>query len=308
MSRLTERVKWFYHFLGSKELALSLLLLLCFVLLQKAFIQTEDIHLGVLARILFGFMGLNLILCTVRRMRSLSKPVLVVHLGTILTLAGSVISSFGFIATVNIYEGSMTDTAYRWDKKNDLPLGVNLTVRKMHTESYPVPVKVGVLKGEEKVALFELKTGESFHLEPYTVKVDSLEILSESLRLSVFDGGRLIGSADTEGEKNLPTDFPYDFQLVAFKTPRLKRAWADLALSKDSHVLAEGTSEVNKPLTWEKLTFYYTKMERDRYGLPYAGIQITNDPGKPYVYSGFAVIGIGSVMYLLRKRIKAAKR
>jgi hypothetical protein len=307
VSRLSKRFEWIYHFLASKELALSLLLLLCFVLVQRTFTEKEDIYLGGLPRIVFGFMGLNLVLCTLRRIRNLSKPVLVIHLGIILTLAGAVTSSLGYVATVNIYEGSTVDTVYRWDKKEDMPLGVNLAVGKMHTESYPVSVKVGVLRGEEKVSLFELKTGESFHLEHYTVRVDSLEILSENLRLSVFDGGRLIGSADTEGEKHLPPDFPYDFKLVAFKNPHLKRAWVDLVLSKDSQVLAEGTSEVNRPLTWGKLTFYYTKMSKDPSGFPYAGIQITHDPGKPYVYLGFAVIGIGSGMYLLRRLAKVGK-
>jgi len=306
VSSLLKRAEWLYHLLGSKKVAAILLLLLCVMLIPRTFTETTDIHLSTFPSIIFGCMGLNLLLCTVQRIKVLSLPVLIMHFGALLVIAGAVISSLGFVATVNIYEGTTVDSAYRWDEKRDMPLGVDLTVKKINIEYYSVPVKVGVLRGEEKVGLFELKTGESFTLDRYRVRVDSLEMPLEYLRLSVLEGDHLLGKADTSGEGDLPLDFPYDFKLVAYKNPSLKRVWVDLKLSKDSHVIAEGSTEVNKPLTWEKSSYHTTKIEADRFGLRFAGIQITNDPGKPYVYSGFAVMGIGSSLYFLKRLAKAA--
>ena len=296
--RFSRGFEWSYRFLASKKLAAGLFLFLCLVLIPRTFWDAGNIYLSTVSNVLIGLMGLNLATCTLRRMKTLPKSVLVIHLGAVIVLAGAVISSLGFVATVNIYEGTVADTAYRWDIKQDMPLGVDLTVRKINMEYYPVSVKVGVLKGKEKFALFVLKTGESFNLEGYNVRADSLDFPSENLRLSIYDGGRFIGSADATGASDLPPGFPYEFKLVAYKNPSVKRAWLDLALSRGSGLIAEGTTEVNRPFTWGELNFYNTKISADSYGMPFAGIQISKDPGKPYVFFGLAVLAIGSVMYL----------
>jgi len=132
------------------------------------------------------------------------------------------------------------------------------------------------------------------------VKAEALEFPSETLRLSVFDQGRFIGSADSAGQAGtLPEDFPYGFRLVAYQNPLLKRVWVDLALSRESEVLAEGPSEVNNPLTWKRLRFFNTQTDADEFGLPYAGIQITDDPGRPFVFVGFGVLSLGGLLFFL---------
>jgi len=280
---------------------------LCLILIPTTFIEERGIYLNRAISAVLGLIGLNLLLCTLRRIKTVSMPVLILHCGTILTLAGGVVSSFGFVATVNVYEGSTVDKVYRWDIKKDIPLGVELTVKKINIDYYPIPVKVGVLKDKEKVGLFVLKTGEGFNLENYKVKVDALEFPSENLKLSIFNQGHFIGTADTSGESNLSQDFPYKFVLVAFKNPHLKRMWVDLSLSRGSAIIAEGTSEVNRPFKWQGLYFYHTATERSPYGIPYAGIQITKDPGRPYVFLGFGVTGSGAILYLIRRIARRRK-
>ncbi len=306
VSRLSGRLKWLYHFLASKGLALSLFGILCLILIPWTLAEKTSIYINGLLRGFLGLTGLNLLFCTLLRMKTISKPILIMHLGTIVTLLGTVIGFFGFVATVNIYEGTTVDKVYRWDINEDIPFGMDLTLKKINMEYYPIPVKVGVLRGNEKAGLFTLKTGESFNLEGYKIKAETLEFPSESLRLSIFNNGHFIGFADTSGGKDLPPDFPYKFVLVAFKNPSLKRIWIDLSLSKGSEIIAEGTSEVNSPFTWEGIRFHHTQVARDLYGIPYAGIQITKDPGRPYIFFGFGIMGLGSILYLL-KRVYGSK-
>ncbi|OGW32197.1 MAG: ResB-like family cytochrome C biogenesis protein, partial [Nitrospirae bacterium GWC2_42_7] len=293
--------KRLYQILISKQLAAALFAAVCIFSIPGTFTEERYLYSGIIISVIFGLMGLNLLFCTLERARVLSKPVILMHIGGLVVLVSGVISSFGFLATVNIYEGNMTDKAYRWDIKQDVPLGVDLAVKKINTEYYPVPVKVGVKRGEEKVGLFELKTGESFSIGDYSIKAENIELPSESLSLSIFQQNNFIGSANTSGTVDLPDNFPYRFVLVAFQDPRLKRVWVDLSISDGNNVIAEGSSEVNSPFKWNGLNFYHTEINSDKYGFKYAGMQVTRDPGKPYVFFGFSIMGIGCLMYFLKK-------
>ena len=292
----TNRLDSTYQFLASKRLALILFSMLCLSLVPGTFAE-KDFHVNTVSRALLGLLGLNLLLCTARRIRTLPRPVLVTHLGAILIIAGAVTSSFGYIATVNVYEGTAVDTAYRWDLERNEPLGFDLSLRKIGIEYYPVPVRVGVLKGTEKFKLEELRTGESFSLGEYTVRVDSLELPRKELLLSVFQGDRLLGTIDTGGTGTISPGFPYGFRLVAYQNPVFQRVRADLSLSRGTEMLAEGTTEVNSPFGWNRLSFHLTQIEWDPYGAPYAGIQVVKDPGTPIVYTGFAVLSAGALLW-----------
>ena len=290
----------FYRYLCSTELAIALFLAICILAIPGTFSETRKIYSSPLFVTLLGLLGFSTLACTLKRIKGLPLSVLLIHGGVILILAGAVVSSFGFVSTVNIYEGTGVNEAYRWDKNADTPLGFELKVKKIYTEYYPVPVKVGVLKGGEKFALFTLNTGESFNLGVYTVRIVSLDSVQKKLNLSISRQGHLIGSADTSGWRELPADFPYDFRLVAYKNHSLKRMWVDLQLSRDSRTIAEGSSEVNRPFQWGGLDFFHVQTERDQSGRSYAGIQIVKDPGRPIVFSGFVIVGLGVLLFLLK--------
>lgn len=293
--------RWLYNLFSSKELTIGLLPVLCLLLAVTTFTEGNIPLIWNIISGLLWMLVINISLCTIQRIKTLSGPVLLMHLGVIIAFAGGGISSYGFVATVNIYEGDVADKVYRWDLEKEVSPGVEIMIKKLHEEYYPVPVKVGVLRGEEKFGLFILKTGEDFVLEEYTVLVDELELYAKKLNLRVYYKDDFIGSADTSGTGTLPDDFPFAFKLVAYQNPIIKKTWMELVLLRDSAMVAEGKVGVNSPLKWGGMNFYHTATSRDESGKPFVGVQITKDPGTAYVYTGFILIALGGVYYLLKR-------
>ena len=117
-----------------------------------------------------------------------------------------------------------------------------------------------------------------------------------------MQGKRTLGTATTAGESSLlPEGFPFEFKLVAFQNPILRRTWIDLKLVRDAAIIAQGSTEINRPFEWNGLYFYSTALDRTPNGEPFAGIQIVNDPGRPVVFAGFALAGLGAVALFIRR-------
>ena len=299
-------VKRLATYLASVECAVLLFLLIAVVAIPGTFSESRAIYKSPFFLCLLAAFGLNLLLCSLKRIKNLSRPVLVLHGGVLLTLVGCIATSFGFVATSYVYEGHQAERFYRWDTKQDSDLGFALVVDKINRKFTPVPVKVGVLMGESKKGLHVLKTGESFMLAPYRVVAEDFELPAERLKLSVYEGDHHIGTFVTSGSSDLPLDFPYQFRLVAFQTPLLLREWVALSLVRNGEVVAQGTTEVNHPFLWNGLFFYNTRNVFEGEDTPYAGIQIVRDPGRPVVFTGFAVIGLGAVLSFRRRIFRKA--
>lgn len=288
-------------FLASTELAIWLFGALSLLAIPGTFTESRTIYHSPPFVGLIALFALNLSCCTIKRWRALAKSTVILHGGVLLTLAGCVMTSFGYVATVNVYEGTSVSEVFRWDKNADTPLGMQLEVKQIHREFYPVPVRVGVMKGSEKYRLFTLKTGEKFEVPGYQVVASTFDPKTTELSLNVYQGGSMIGVVDTSGKSTLPVGFPYVFKLVSYKDPFLKRIWIDLVLARDGKTLGSGTAEINGPFTWEGLYFYNTQIASDKDGRSFAGIQIVKDPGRPVVFSGFAIMCLGAVLAFYRR-------
>ncbi|GAM11307.1 resB-like family protein [Geobacter sp. OR-1] len=293
----------FWSLLTSTRFALALFGVLSVLALLGTLPGLEVVYHHPVFRTLVGLLGFSTLACTLQKRKSLKWHVLVIHSGVVITLIGGMVSWLGYVATVNAYEGDKIDTFFRWDIEKDVPLGFSMIIKRINTDFYPVPVKVGIMHGTEKKELFILKTGESFQLGQFRVRADRLEPKSEKLSLTVFRNGEKIGSADTDGVAALPPDFPYSFKLVAYQEPVLKRMWVDLSLSSNGRTLAEGSSEVNAPMHWNGLSFFHTQVAFDPSGRQYAGIQIVKDPGMPLVFAGMIVTSLGGLFAFARRKV-----
>ncbi len=185
---LLNKIDDIYRLLASKKFALYLFIGLSIVLVPKTFVSQPITYLDWTMRVVLGLLLVNLLLCTIQRFKALRKATLLIHIGTIVTIAGGLISGLGYVATINIHEGSTVDTVFRWDIEKDINLGFDLKIKEIKREFYPIPVKVGVLNKGEKDSLQMVKTGESFQWKEFKVLVDSLDFEQQELFLKVFVG------------------------------------------------------------------------------------------------------------------------
>lgn len=305
MSQLTQTNTGFpgkaIEYFTSPTVTLGLFAGLVILLIPSTLFPRYTSLLLIPAKGILALIGLSIVTCTLRKLKTLQKSTLLVHLGTLAVLAGGMASSLGYIATVNVYEGTSIDTVFRWDNQEDYPLGFDLRVARINTSFYPVDVKVGVLKNGLKAELVMSRTENFFVFEGYRVQIVNLDPKEKKLEIAIQSlAGERIGTLSTSGRKDLPSDFPLDFQLIAFRDPVIKRMWADLELWQNGKLLATGISEVNRPFRWQGMRFFLTQVAADSRGRAYAGIQISRDPGTPYVYAGFIILCLGFLLVLKR--------
>jgi len=292
----------FIEWLSSTRLTIILFGLLAAAAIPGTLLQSQrEYYSHPVFVVLLSAFALHLALCTATRWRSLSGSTLVVHLGVLLTMAGAVITGTGYVATINIHEGGSSNTVYRWDLEKDAPFSHEIRVRKINRVFQPVPLQIGVMKGGEKHALKTVKTGETFQLDGFTVRVDYFDPWFELVSLSVLKDGQVLGTADTAGMSTLPADFPFSFKLVAFKNTVIKKFWVDLDFLENGHIVKSGTTEINAPLHWNGVDFFNTLISLDENKRPYAGIQIVRDPGKYVVYTGMFILSIGTILAWYRR-------
>lgn len=245
-------------------------------------------------------LSINLIICTIRHWRRLPVSVLFIHIGILFILFGGILGKLGFIATINIYEGDSTSSAYRWDCEEERPLGFSLMVKRINQEYYPTSVRVGVLVDGVPSELCELTTGGSTVCAGLLIEALTLDPTFPSLTFAVTPsrGGHREVITITTKDRGIEGTA---FQLVAFKTPAVKRTWVDLAITSQGVPLATGQAEVNHPFIWQGYRFFHTANGTDPTGRTYAGIQIVKDLGVPLVYLGFALLTVGNLLFFIKK-------
>ena len=294
----------FIQWLSSTQLSLILFGLLAAAAIPGTLLKSQRDYYNhpVFQVLLFAF-ALHLAICTVKRWKSLSRTTLIVHAGVLITLAGAFWTGRGYVATINIYEGDSSNSVYRWDLQQDAPFGYEIRVKKIITEFHPVPLQIGVMKGDQKYVPkpFEVKTGETFPLDGYSVKAERFDPMREAVTITVMKGTSPIGSADTLGISSLPADFPFSFKLVAFQDAVIKRFGVDLELLENGHVVTSGLTEINHPFNWNGMDFFNTEISLDQNKRPFAGIQIVRDPGKYVVYSGMFILAAGTIAAWYRR-------
>lgn len=299
--------KWI-PLLASRRLALGLFLVLALLLVPATFFSPPPSFLPQFVRTALALLGGNLLACTARHWRHLQWPVRLLHLGTLLVLIGGVGSGLGYVATVNIHERQQATTAYRWDRNQEMPLGYELHLDRIGRSYYPLPVKIGLLRGGQKVGLLIGSSEQEFLFEGYRIVVSEFDRARETLQVAVSAQDKTRLGTTIAAKEVRANGLPLQFQLVAYQEPQVRRIWADLRLTSQGQLLAAGRVEANQPFCWSGERFFLTATDRDGYGFDYAGLQVVRDPALPVVYGGFLLLVLGGLAFLAPGRGGRARK
>lgn len=109
---------------------------------------------------------------------------------------------------------------------------------------------------------------------------------------------------DDESSKSLGfslslNDFSVEFYPKAIKGMRFVKRYRSLvSISKDNHILKEGTIEVNRPLGFGGFSFYQYGYDPD---FPDQIIfQVVKDPGLYFLYTGYIFLCLGMIFSFKR--------
>lgn len=262
---------------------------------------------------LAGLLVVNILFCTVHRFRRSKRGRgqrfldLVMHLSLVLVAAGGVLKvNLGVVRTVAVPVGAETSAVYDWKSGTDVPLDFTLRVVRFETEYYPFRARVGVRdpRSGEKIGVAEVVEGRPVPA-PGGGELGLEEIDREraSATFSVRtpgDRGRV--SLALAGGPGATTEFGgRGFTLLAFRDEE-KSVRALVNIVRENGLVSERWLSTNGSLEVDGTKIFLTAWGRDRFLNPFAGFQVSRDPGAPLFWTGCVLLAAAMPLYFVAKR------
>jgi hypothetical protein len=324
--------------LKSARLTLVLLLLLSFLALLGTVprpVESVERSASSFARLL-GFrntfrsplfvgatalLAVNVLFCTAqrfkgshtRRLRSL--PDLVMHLALVLVICGGGVKAiWGTVRTVTVPVGTETGSVYDWKSEADVPLGFVLRVVRLDFDYHPVRALLGVRDSRTgaKIGVVEIGEGKKVPL-PRTGWTAGLLSIDRQSGLAQF----AVQTPTAAGEISLSlapgpgasAEFEgAGFTLVAFKD-EVKMVRALVNATVESGLVIERWLSPNGGVDVEGSQLALTSWGNDQFGNPFAGFQVSRDPGAPLFWAGCVLLACALPLHAVgrsRRRTRTA--
>jgi cytochrome c biogenesis protein ResB len=311
---------------GSLRLTVALILLIAGASVFGTLIEQrkalETVYHSPLFVLLLTLLGVNLIFCTLLRLRLRLSMVgfLTTHIGVLLVLLGAVVGgACGTAGMMQLFVGETGDRFYTKDgTEKELPFALRLN--RFSVEYYNFGSLSAVDNEGRIVAEVAPTKGAELTVPGHTIKIidfvpdfvkdlDSGEVTTRSevlrnpaLLVSVTGGGKVserwifakfpqMAHFHSDRE-NLPFNLVFQLSIRAYRTDAS-------VLNSAGKELKRQTVEVNLPLSFGGYTFYQASYDEAQH--EWSGIQVVRDPGVAVVYAGFGLLTFGVFFTLYAK-------
>ena len=326
-------------FLSSLKFTLVLIVIVIVASTVGTFLNQSEANVAIYHSawfaFLLGLLELNLVLCTLKRLKGMKLKklgFLAIHLGVALVLAGALAGSiWGIRGYVSVSIGK-TAASFRLPDKSLHPLPFEITLDDFKVEYYDygqilamggplekplymkaIPGNAYQLKGTDYV-LGVMTYLPNFCMDMGTKKACTRNFIPENPALLV---------QLTKGEENREVWLfarypemqgthrggPLPFKLVYDWAEHVKAYKSFATIKKSNGSTEKAVIEVNRPLELEGFSLYQSGYDTAYHS--YSQFQVVSDPGLYIVYAGFLLVvaGVVFVLYLkpfLKKRDKGS--
>jgi ResB-like family len=261
----------------------------------------------------------NILFCTAHRCSRLKRNSLLMladllmHLSVVLVIAGGAVKGFaGVVRTASIPIGTETATAFDWKIGADTPLGFVIRVIRLDTEYHPFRARIGLrdTATARKIGIVEVAEGGRGDAALAGVELSLAAIDREGGRAALLvktpaAQGRIQLSL-ASGPGSSAQFGGVGFTLVAYQDePKMVRALINAVL--ESGLVVEKWISPNEGIDIEGNQVSLTAWGRDPFGNPYAGFQVSRDPGAWLFWAGCILLAGAIPLHLFVKHRRSRR-
>ncbi len=257
-----------------------------------------------------GLLVLNILFCLGKRIPSLPPKsartwaFAGMHLGIVLIAAGMVLDgAYGFLGTKNFYVGLPESTYFDWKEYRERSFPFAIEIVGTEVRYHPLNLQVGVMNpAGGKTGIFTVREGVPFEIRERNIRVTPrrFDIEAKTLLLDAEVDGRT-----QSGLVSTPARFAkvegYAVYTVSFHDPEPSEFVVRVRFRPGGGAWTEKVIGANRPAAFGGTSFSLVNLGADRYGNPYAGLQMTREPGEPVAWAGAILFGLSLLVRFLRR-------
>lgn len=269
--------------------------------------------------LLLSLFGLNLLVCTLNRIRvhKSSVGLVVTHVSILIILAGAIIGALlGERGFMSLYEG---EARYSFaTDKGIRKLDFKIYLDDFILEWYNKHQITAVVKSQGIKKVFLAEMGKKYPVEGTDLAVQILRYFPDfylkgkkpatrsdvpnnpAVLVRIYENKRAVEDrlvfekfpGALEGkDKDIELLYKWQGQIKDFKSK--------LKVIDGAKLVRTATIEVNHPLKFKGYTFYQSRYDPEQ--LNWTGLEVVKDPSVPFVYAGFVLLNIGIILVFYSK-------